>query len=154
MERGETDVRKGLRIMGLALAVMTVMMCLLLVWQAADIYLTGNRPENFSAPGVRIRQVYSREDIAARFERFAPAVYVYLAAVAVGLVWQAAAGKEKPRPTAIPPAAAKPARHLAAVRLVLLGAAAALVVLGAMNGGARDVLVKAVNICTECIGLG
>ncbi|MFR0735032.1 MAG: CD1871A family CXXC motif-containing protein [Oscillospiraceae bacterium] len=23
-----------------------------------------------------------------------------------------------------------------------------------MNGGLRDVLVKAVNICTECIGLG
>ena len=147
-------MRKGLRIMGLALAVMTVLMCLLLVWQAVDIYLTGNRPENLSAPGVRIRQVYSREDIAARFERFAPAVWLYLAAAAVGLVWQAAAGRDKSRPAAIPPAETKPARHLAAARLVLLGAAAVLVVLGAMNGGARDVLVKAVNICTECIGLG
>ena len=28
------------------------------------------------------------------------------------------------------------------------------IVLGVMNGGLRDVLVKAVNICTECIGLG
>ena len=29
-----------------------------------------------------------------------------------------------------------------------------LLILGAFNGGLNDVLVKAVNICTECIGLG
>lgn len=28
------------------------------------------------------------------------------------------------------------------------------IILGIVNGGANDVLVKAVNICTECIGLG
>ena len=32
--------------------------------------------------------------------------------------------------------------------------ALALVVLGVLNGGARDVLAKAVKICSECIGLG
>ena len=32
--------------------------------------------------------------------------------------------------------------------------AAGLLTWGAMNGGARDVWMKAVNICTECIGLG
>ena len=145
---------RGLRAMRAALAVMTVAICLLFIWQAVDIYLTGNRPENFSAPGVRIEQVYARADIAERFDRFAPAIYVYIAAVAVGMVWQAAAGEKKPRPAAIPPAERKPAKHLAAARLVVLGAAVALVVLGVINGGARDVLVKAVNICTECIGLG
>ena len=41
-----------------------------------------------------------------------------------------------------------------AVRTVLLIAAVVLIVLGVFNGGARDVLVKAINICTECIGLG
>ena len=29
-----------------------------------------------------------------------------------------------------------------------------LIVLGVLNGGARDVLAKAVKICSECIGLG
>ena len=145
---------RGLGTMRIALAVMTVLVCLLFVWQAADIYVTGSRAENFSAPGVRVEQVYDRADIAARFGRIAPAVYVYLAAVAVGLVWQAAAGEKKPRPAVIPPAERRPSKYLAAARLVLLGAAIALVVLGVMNGGARDVLVKAVNICTECIGLG
>ena len=41
-----------------------------------------------------------------------------------------------------------------AVRIVLLGIAMVFIVLGVMNGGLRDVLVKAINICTECIGLG
>lgn len=42
----------------------------------------------------------------------------------------------------------------AAVRIALLVSAIALIAVGAANGGARDVLVKAINICTECIGLG
>lgn len=41
-----------------------------------------------------------------------------------------------------------------AARIVLLCAAIALIVLGVNNGGMFDVLVKAINICTECIGLG
>jgi hypothetical protein len=36
----------------------------------------------------------------------------------------------------------------------LLAAALLLIVLGVVNGGARDVLAKAVKICSECIGLG
>lgn len=28
------------------------------------------------------------------------------------------------------------------------------IIIGAINGGANDVLIKAINICTECIGLG
>lgn len=40
------------------------------------------------------------------------------------------------------------------LRALLYGLAAAFIVLGVMNGGMRDVLVKAINICTECIGLG
>ena len=42
----------------------------------------------------------------------------------------------------------------AGLRIALYIAAGAFIVLGVMNGGAYDVLVKAVNICTECIGLG
>jgi len=45
-------------------------------------------------------------------------------------------------------------RGVNAVRAVIISAGIVLVVLGSLNGGAWDVLVKAVNICTECIGLG
>ncbi len=36
----------------------------------------------------------------------------------------------------------------------LFAAALALIVLGVLNGSARDVLAKAIKICSECIGLG
>lgn len=40
------------------------------------------------------------------------------------------------------------------IRVLLYLLAVAFIVLGVMNGGLWDVLVKAINICTECIGLG
>ena len=40
------------------------------------------------------------------------------------------------------------------MRKFLVILALILIAVGVANGGARDVLVKAVNICTECIGLG
>lgn len=36
----------------------------------------------------------------------------------------------------------------------LLCVSITLIVLGILNGGATDVLAKAVRICSECIGLG
>lgn len=40
------------------------------------------------------------------------------------------------------------------VRGVILVIGVVFIVLGVLNGGAHDVLVKAINICQECIGLG
>lgn len=51
------------------------------------------------------------------------------------------------------PAMNKP-QNLKWVRSALLVLAAILIVVGIINGGMRDVLVKAINICSECIGLG
>lgn len=52
-----------------------------------------------------------------------------------------------------PEAAAKPS-CVPYIRIALYVAAIVLIVLGINNGGMRDVLIKAINICTECIGLG
>ena len=254
---------KVLRVTRVLLAVMTVAVCLLLCWQAIDIYRVGNLPENFSSPGVRIQPVYSLPVVRERLSAVAPFLFAYLAAVVVGLVLQAIAD-EKPRPAvsrepeetlrrlrqrvaAVPAAAmseqsarfrvwawavavasvcaamalsyllnqehftdwdlekvvggmmlhvapwvalafaalcaashqaaksvrreiellkaapqAKPAQVVEEspkpvspyLRAALYAAAVVLIVLGVMNGGLRDVLVKAINICTECIGLG
>lgn len=43
---------------------------------------------------------------------------------------------------------------LLSVRCGLLVVAAVLIVMGILHGGMADVLGKAINICTECIGLG
>lgn len=40
------------------------------------------------------------------------------------------------------------------IRLCLAAAGVALFVVGIFNGGMADVLTKAINICTQCIGLG
>ena len=146
---------KTMRVVRVVMAVLTVAVCLLLCWEAADILRAGNSPENFSAPGVRIRPVYTREDVAARLGRIAPVLYGYVAAAVLALILQATAG-ERTRPAAAAPAAAPAGSGKG--RLALCAAlgvlAIGLIGLGVVNGGARDVLVKAVNICTECVGLG
>ena len=48
----------------------------------------------------------------------------------------------------------KPMKKAAVPRLILIVAAIACIVAGALNGSARDVLYKAITICTECVGLG
>lgn len=40
------------------------------------------------------------------------------------------------------------------IKSVIAVTAVALLLFGLFNGGAKDVLTKAVNICTECVGLG
>lgn len=45
-------------------------------------------------------------------------------------------------------------KQLSPYRNAILTAAIILVVYGFLNGGTIDVLAKAINICTECIGLG
>ena len=40
------------------------------------------------------------------------------------------------------------------VRILLIATSLGLIIHGIINGGASDVLQKAINICTECIGLG
>lgn len=39
-------------------------------------------------------------------------------------------------------------------QILIIGAAVVFLVFGVLNGGAKDVFIKAINICTECIGLG
>lgn len=49
---------------------------------------------------------------------------------------------------------AKTDKNVSAVRIVLIAIAIILLGIGLFTGGAADVLTKAINICTECIGLG
>ncbi len=45
-------------------------------------------------------------------------------------------------------------KKLLIIRLSIIVVAVGLIIHGIINGGASDVLQKAINICTECIGLG
>lgn len=62
-----------------------------------------------------------------------------------------------PKELALYDSVAKVASHditLWVIRGAVFVIAVAFIIAGIFNGGARDVLIKAINICTECIGLG
>lgn len=62
--------------------------------------------------------------------------------------------KTAPASAKITPAVSGKSPFIAAGRWVLLAVALVLLVYGFWAGGTADVLTKAVNICTECVGLG
>ena len=62
--------------------------------------------------------------------------------------------RQAPRLTHVPTPAQGNCHRAAILQIAILLAGAALVVLGACNEGTADILTKAVNICTECVGLG
>ncbi len=138
----------------LALALLTVVLAAALIYEATDIYLTGSAPENMAAPGVAVNQMYTRADIAARLRRIMPLAAVYLTVLIAGIALKiAVGGRERPRAVK-PSGSAAPVKVRRAARIAVFAAAAVFIGLGIWNGGLWDVLVKAVNICTECIGLG
>jgi len=65
------------------------------------------------------------------------------------LIWKVVPGKAE-----APAAPGENRKVLWVLRVVLLAAAVAMIVLGIDNGGIAAVLGKAIRICTECIGLG
>jgi len=148
-------VQRTLKIMQWIFTIATVGIVLLLCWQCLDIYLTGNRPENINA-GVYLSPVFSAQIVSERLSMVSPFLIIYgvLAVVTViaHLGWgkpQRVTGKIRPCPPR-----EQMGKSLGAVRITILCLGVLFIILGVMNGGSRDVLVKAINICTECIGLG
>lgn len=63
--------------------------------------------------------------------------------------------KSVPEKTKVTAAPQPPSgKTVTAARWVILGAAVVILIYGFLAGGTADVLTKAVNICTECVGLG
>ena len=103
--------------------------------------------------------IFTREETAAALRRIAPLGLAWLAVAAVaavsGLLAPLRGRPAKARITAPAKMKGQPeTKRRMALRAALTVLAALLLILGAFNGGLNDVLVKAVNICTECIGLG
>ncbi len=111
--------------------------------------------------------IYTREKTAERLAPAVPVLFASLAVTAAGLLLgvrdeRADKGRISPETrrelTASraqePGDAVKKERRRRTLRIVLLAAALLLILAGIRNGGARDVLVKAVGICTEGVGRG
>ena len=61
---------------------------------------------------------------------------------------------EKVTGVAATPKPVEPPRKTAIPQAVVIAIAVVLIIAGVFNGSARDVLYKAITICTECVGLG
>ena len=148
-------MQKALKILRLVFSVATVGIILLLCWQCLDIYLTGNRPENINA-GVYLSPVYSASLVSERLSMVSPLLLIYAVLAVVTVVAQLCFGKPQRTKVRIRPCPPREqgGKNVFAARIAILCLGALFIILGVMNGGSRDVLIKAINICTECIGLG
>lgn len=156
-------MQKIIRLLKFITAAATLLLVIYLGWSCIDVYLVGNSASNIADGGVHIAPVFTREIAAERLSSLLPWVLGYAVLVAVTSAMQTAAKEQgaasgKGRPYAAKPTEYKKMEELkipvSVLRLCLAVAAVLLVLLGVANGGAGDVLIKAVNICTECIGLG
>ena len=144
------------------LAGATLLLAGLMMAHCIAIYRVGIAPENIAENGARIADIYSPAVIAHHARQLAWAFWLWLALLAAAIADRAfhpTAAHCLPGTKTVPkrlpePFAAQDERAASITRCILLAAAIALLVLGMLNGGMHDVLVKAINICTECIGLG
>ena len=154
--------KNSVYILSCLLAGATLLLACLLIGHCVQIYRTGVAPENLTEAGVRIMDIYSPAVIARHARQIAWAFCLWLALLAAAALACLRHPQDvrilpgmKSAPKRLPePFAAKDARSPRLTRCLLLAAAITLIALGVLNGGMRDVLVKAINICTECIGLG
>ena len=108
-------------------------------------------------------QMYTAEIIATKLSVLAVPVVIFIFCVIVAAVQKKSGAAAAPHPAGkelyekgiyARTAQKENAKQAGILRAVLFVVAVVLIVFGIFNGGMRDVLVKAINICTECIGLG
>ncbi len=153
------------KIYGYILGSYTVILAAALIWQALSIYIAGNSAANLDANGLYKSAVYSREIAESHLQPLMwPGIMWAVMAIGGFFVKNCLPGntvqKKKKKGAAMQlehdmkREKEKPVRSKSSVRILLYVIAVIFVILGIFNHGMRDVLVKAINICTECIGLG
>ena len=138
-----------LRIYSILLGIVITIAGICLMAGCLSIYNSGDQP-------------FSREVVAMTFSKIALPVYLCIAMIIFGFVLNfllAPAEEHKEKKTVsvtkesnIDETANQ--KKLLVVRCGILAVAAFFIIYGLATGGIADVLAKAVNICTECIGLG
>lgn len=107
--------------------------------------------------GDALAWIFTRDSLSAALLPLVPLFLAALGMAAAGLILgiRAEGARRPARPAAVrmPPVRHSP-RRIGVLRAAALVLAAAAIAAGILNGGMRDVLVKAVNLCTECVGLG
>ena len=143
------------RIIRFAVAALTLALAAALIASATALYRGGLARRE--ASGSLTAPIFTRDDAGLALRRLAPLALAWLAVAGVSLM----AGVRAPKGGAARASRDKrrmkgreETKRIALFRGALYALAALLLILGALNGGLNDVLVRVINICTECIGLG
>ena len=101
---------------------------------------------------------YSREIVAETFSKIDIPIYISLLLIIGDIIWELISPTVSKKKTAnkkkSEPEQNTPCKKVKIIQLSILGFAIVIALIGALLGGYSDVLTKAVNICTECIGVG
>lgn len=119
------------------MTIVTLILAALLIAQAVLIWKGG---------------AFTREIVTEKLSQTAPAMIVWLMLALIGIFIPKSPAKNQTQAKISQKREAM--KHRPKARIAVLIVAAALIAVGIFNGGMRDVFVKAINICTECIGLG
>lgn len=138
-------------------SILCILIAGILAAGAIRIYLEGSA---WQAAGHPADWIYTREKAAAAIAPVLPLILIsFIMTIAGHYLGIRDEESEKPaRDVEILPdfnkAGPERLKKRVLIRRVLLAAAVCFVVMGIFNGSMRDVLVKAIKICTECVGLG
>ena len=127
-----------------------ILLAVLLIAAVIGIYREGVAVKAEDA----LAWIFSREKIAESFRLIRPLFYITAGVSVIGLILgvKDEEGLKPVKGGKIQNPA--PGSWIKTLRVILLIAAVCLLAAGCFNGSAKDVLGKAVNVCTECIGLG
>ncbi len=144
-----------------------VLIAVLLAVGAISIFTEGKA---WQAAGHPTDWIYTREKVAARLLPVLPLIVLSFALTVYGLVKGIKdndAGKPvkdaeltnniralRARAAEPPKTSAEAKRRQKILWCALMALAVCFVVMGIVGGSMKDVLVKAIKICTECVGLG
>ena len=132
----------------LAESILAVIIAGWLVVSATEIYTDG-LARKISDP---LERIYTREVVSEKLAPIVPLFVIFAVLTSAGLIAgvHATAKNKINRDFML----SRPRKFSKTLQILLLIAAVGFIVAGVFNGSARDVLYKAVNICTECVGLG
>lgn len=154
LDSGSAELRAAVLAQRTRRATLKKIRTALLILCTVTFLCYGANPDNFHQTEINTSM------INAMLELFPSLAVCFIYALFVERHTEASMEKEIELLKQAPPAAAAaeapaaPAVKISAVRTVILVIGAAFLIYGFFAGGTVDVLTKAINICTECVGLG
>lgn len=147
-------------------SVLCILTAALFAAAIVTIYVEGSA---YQAAGHPSEWIFTREKVVSRIMPLLPLLFLSIAMTVFGLM-RGIRDEDACKPAKDVDIAAKeagmawtpPSQRTDPAKLrrqnllwcALMAAAVVMVLLGTFNGSMKDVLVKAIKICTECVGLG